>query len=63
MWGTLVGSVVDPERFIPDPDPTSENLRDPDHTGPVPILQSFSNKNFGTQSAFLMHETKKFVIF
>jgi hypothetical protein len=25
--GTIVGSVVDPERFIPDPDPTSEKIR------------------------------------
>jgi hypothetical protein len=49
----VVGSVLDPELFIPDPDPTSEEIRDPDHTG-----ISFSNKNFGTQSAFLMFETE-----
>jgi hypothetical protein len=31
----IVGSVVDPELFIPDSVPTSEEILDPDHTVPV----------------------------
>jgi hypothetical protein len=39
LWGTnILGSVVDPERFIPDPDPTS-----------YLILLSFLNKKFCTE--------------
>jgi hypothetical protein len=30
------GSVADPDRFGPDPDPTSENRPDPD-SGPDPV--------------------------